>query len=1049
MYNIRKSITGEPNITIQDGTNTLLVGCNIEGNSYQEETPTPDNPQEVEVIEGQNLFSDSFNNLRSNLSYDSNTGIYATSDGDTATFLQYKIQQWSGTSGSTFISGTQINKSISSTGIISFTGTIVNNAQYIRIGNNGASVEFSLLIPISQTGLKVGDTFTLSLELTDITIGSTKFKNVQIVKGSQTLPYTPYNNIGVNVVGKNLLPFINQDFTLNNLHYWVDNGSLYVNGTSTGETATTNSNFKNNFNFTLPAGTYTIKGNSILGTYLKYYDNDTNVFSNPNYVGATGRTFTIPQTTKFYIGFYIYQFSTTNLNTTLMLEKNSTATDYTPYSNITTPIDLQNNFIGKIGSIKDELSLDDLGNVILTKRIGKVVLDGTETNWSDWGITQTSTIGARLSNVPYLINIGNTDTSNVVVSNYFTKTTNQDALYSQDNEGFATTEGNLYFRIKKTTASSLANFKTWLSTHNTIVYYVLETPYQVNLGKANIELNEGVNYITFLTGLDTRNTIEYGADTTAFREQSYSGESLYKADLRIYHNEEENIIDMEQIARITIKDPIIDTTSSVFYLGSFIAKSITIKFKNLDGIYITSGDKVTLQIAQTINNEDIYIPIGEFYVDDLAENYQTTCEIVCNDASIKFKRAVDYSSCFGDDDKATIDEILQEICRLCEVPIGRYPSINGDIEIGVFDGSVSGKQWISYIAELKGCNAKIDRYGRLSLIPLKQSSKVAINALESKSWDLGEKYSISQVRYYNGNIWYEYPSEPENNNNILYIRNDNPFINLDTTLENIYDIVGDCEIYNVKTQNYGDITLDAYDNITYNLGEDSYQTLNDNTIVYEMSVMATIENKITTKQQETTTNVVAGSKDTQLKMIKTNVDLVNATLTTTAEEVQKINQKFDGYVTTGTFNTLQNTVNNIQTSTYTKTEVSQILKGEYTDEQGNPVQVTKAVTESGTFSDEGLRIQKEDENNNVISKTSGLFNELGVDIERTSDGQNVLYAGMVDENDTRFAGYENQTIVGAENVIVKTYLVIGENSRFQDYTDENNNKGTGCFDIGG
>ena len=435
--------------------------------------------------------------------------------------------------------------------------------------------------------------------------------------------------------------------------------------------------------------------------------------------------------------------------------------------------------------------------------------------------------------------------------------------------------------------TDVASYQAWLSTHNIVLYYALNTPYQVNLGKANIELNEGVNYITFLTGLDSRNTIEYESDTSAFREQSYSGESNYRANLTIYHNNVANTIDMSQIARIAIKDPIIDTTSQIFYLGSFIAKSLTIKFKNLDGIEIASGDKVTLEIGQLINDEYIDIPIGEFYIDELAENYQTTCEIVCNDASVKFKQAVDYSSCFVDN-KATIDTILQEICEICDVPLGKYPTTNGNIEIGTFNNTISGKQWISYIAELKGCNAKIDRYGRLTLIPLEQSSKVSINALESSSWNLGEKYSISQVRYYNGSIWYESPVDPENNENVLYIRNDNPFISSNEALDNIYSAVGECEIYNLKTTNYGDITLDAYDNITYTLGEDNYQTLNDNTIIYEMSLMTTVENKISTKQQETTTNVVAGDVKAQLRTVSTKVDLVDAKVTQTISDVSDL-----------------------------------------------------------------------------------------------------------------------------------------------------------------
>jgi hypothetical protein len=34
-----------------------------------------------------------------------------------------------------------------------------------------------------------------------------------------------------------------------------------------------------------------------------------------------------------------------------------------------------------------------------------------------------------------------------------------------------------------------------------------------------------------------------------------------------------------------------------------------------------------------------------------------------------------------------------------------------------------------------------------------------------------------------------------------------------------------------------------------------------------------------------------------------------------------------------------------------------------------------------------------------------------------------------------FKKYRNQTIVGSDNIVVREFLVIGENSRIQDYED--------------
>lgn len=269
----------------------------------------------------------------------------------------------------------------------------------------------------------------------------------------------------------------------------------------------------------------------------------------------------------------------------------------------------------------------------------------------------------------------------------------------------------------------------------------------------------------------------------AFRNKQYSGESEFKGRLIIGNTTVPN----EQLSKIEIEDYIFDSSSDenngVFYIGTFIAQKITIKFKNLNGIELHSGDNAELYISQYVENNWVEIPMGIYQVDELAENYHETCEINLLDYSTKFRQNIDYSPCFVDG-VATIDTILQYICNVCDVTLGDYPTINGNIEIGQFDSEVSGKRWISYIAELKGSNAKIGRDGHLYLIPLKHEHTVSINALQSASWKLGEKYEISRVIYDNGLIVYQRGNDTDNT---LYLRQDNPFILSQDAVDNIYN----------------------------------------------------------------------------------------------------------------------------------------------------------------------------------------------------------------------------------------------------------------------
>lgn len=380
-----------------------------------------------------------------------------------------------------------------------------------------------------------------------------------------------------------------------------------------------------------------------------------------------------------------------------------------------------------------------------------------------------------------------------------------------------------------------------------------------------------------------------------FREQSYSGESLYDARLTINGNE----VPTSQIKKITINSPIVDKSQEGFYIGTFISQEITIIFKNLDGLDIQTGNEVYLEIGQLIDGEYEYVPIGHYLIDDLSENYSSTCQIPCLDYATKFKPNVDYSPCF-EDGSATVDTILEWICDYFNVEVGDYPTVNGNVEVSTYDSTVSGKQWISYIAELKGCNAKIGRDGKLYLIPIKRQPTTTIDALKSKSWSLGEKYEISKVVYFDAIRNFTFGND---NENTLYIRQDNPFVTgtyAEQIVENIYDEVNGFQVYSLKVENYGDISLNCWDIVTYTLGEDenqntiSYNTFYDNNMIYEMNIMVTNETKIATKQQEVTTNVLGGDEKAKIRKLSTTVNGLEGTITLLAEEVGE----YDDRITT-------------------------------------------------------------------------------------------------------------------------------------------------------
>jgi hypothetical protein len=109
--------------------------------------------------------------------------------------------------------------------------------------------------------------------------------------------------------------------------------------------------------------------------------------------------------------------------------------------------------------------------------IGKVVLDGSE-NWGDFSAGDTN---FRCQYDVSLPNILTPPTNPAqLFSNYF-KAINRDNAYAKTEIGIAQyggTLGKVFICAPNTILSeqTLASWKTWLSTHNTTVYYVLKAP---------------------------------------------------------------------------------------------------------------------------------------------------------------------------------------------------------------------------------------------------------------------------------------------------------------------------------------------------------------------------------------------------------------------------------------------------------------------------------------------------------------------------------------------------------------------------------------------
>lgn len=175
---------------------------------------------------------------------------------------------------------------------------------------------------------------------------------------------------------------------------------------------------------------------------------------------------------------------------------------YEPYQSAEYAIDLQGNEMVEItNGVKDKLVINKYGNVSLIKNVGKKILNGSE----DWMLNTNYTTSTMLA-VQYLEN-GMLSNSRIKSDNFtYNKISEintiraaaQFVLISLDIKKFATVD----------------DFKTWLSTHNTTVYYQLANPQPISLGKLSdiITTLNGTNNISINGNIPTTISTTYALD---------------------------------------------------------------------------------------------------------------------------------------------------------------------------------------------------------------------------------------------------------------------------------------------------------------------------------------------------------------------------------------------------------------------------------------------------------------------------------------------------------------------------------------------------------
>ena len=437
-------------------------------------TPSPDYPQEVKTVKGYRNLFDKDNSTIFNTYIGQSTHKISTNTGGNGRVIvipckpntKYYIKKFvgaklliTGTSSIMPELGTEVDQYNLTNKSVFYTFTTNNSANYLvaQICDNN--------------DINAGYTIQQILN------------NFQITEGDQELPYVSYgtNWIYTKVIGKNVFNKENTSWYRNN----VDAFSNTANSSTTRIRTTS---------FSIAGGkTYTVSGipSEISLIAIRTYDSEQS--RSDTTASLSGNTFTLNNSTAYiYLLFGGTDFTneTNELmkNANIQIEEGSTATSYEQYKESIVPIPLNGNEICGIDNYKDELIVDKNGHCWFNKKIKKILLDGSE-NWS----MLDSAIPFRLSITDILLPSSNNNVPSIF-SNYY-KSMAWNSLSGNYCLSLNSSEKKL--RIRNNDITTLADFKTWLSTHNTDVYYALETPQLIDLNyTVDIHLFKGINNIS-------------------------------------------------------------------------------------------------------------------------------------------------------------------------------------------------------------------------------------------------------------------------------------------------------------------------------------------------------------------------------------------------------------------------------------------------------------------------------------------------------------------------------------------------------------------------
>ena len=482
---ITQSGTGLTITPVQNGQvdDFKMIGVDLEQNG----TPTPENPQEIEVVEGRQVITDKGKNLLNpytepterygiTASYNQNTHVYTfngTCTRDNVTFI---------------LSNNKINFTTQVTKSITFWvgGSCTNFCDIRHFDSNyNLNVIYSI-VNISSTNNKISETSNYTFE-SPINYATIRFDNGSVANNLQikvmvtdddNTDFEPYYNpvsYNIDLHGKNVFNLEKYPFTPKVAYSSTGYQELNWTGYS---------GIKDYFPINGNT-TYSFSNSTGLDIYygLVFYDKNKTIISN---ITAHTTTFTTPSNCE-YIRFSIH---TEELPTWVQIEEGSSTTNYEEYYDYKLAKMPNTDYKNRI--------YKNNGNWYFEENAKKVILDGSENIYRQ--VMNDGTTYRFHITMSDIKSFGANELPNMY-SNKFVQISRSE-IYGYNNGMTANTSMiMIYYDTFK--LLTLAEFKNWLNSNTPIIYYVLNEPVITQITNTTlinqleaISVHTGTNIIT-------------------------------------------------------------------------------------------------------------------------------------------------------------------------------------------------------------------------------------------------------------------------------------------------------------------------------------------------------------------------------------------------------------------------------------------------------------------------------------------------------------------------------------------------------------------------